>query len=42
MALLHLEDSERLPEPDVLAEEIAEDLQTALELFTTVAKTLKA
>jgi type I restriction enzyme M protein len=36
-----LEDSESLPEPDVLAEEIVEDLQTALELFSTIAKGLK-
>jgi type I restriction enzyme M protein len=36
-----LEDSESLPEPDVLAEEIVEDLQTALELFGTIAKGLK-
>jgi type I restriction enzyme M protein len=36
-----LEDSESLPEPDELAEEIVEDLQTALELFSTVAKGLK-
>ena len=36
-----LEDSESLPEPDELAEEIAEDLQTALELFGTIAKGLK-
>jgi type I restriction enzyme M protein len=36
-----LEDSESLPEPDVLAEEIAADLQTALELFGTIAKALK-
>jgi hypothetical protein len=28
-------------EPDELAEEIAEDLQTALELFGTIAKGLK-
>ncbi len=36
-----LEDSENLPEPDELAEEIAEDLQTALELFGTITKRLK-
>jgi type I restriction enzyme M protein len=36
-----LEDSEGLPEPDELAQEIAEDLQTALELFGTIAKGLK-
>jgi hypothetical protein len=37
-----LEDSESLPEPDVLAEEIAEDLQTALDLFSTISKGLKS
>jgi type I restriction enzyme M protein len=36
-----LEDSENLPEPDELAEEIAEDLQAALELFSTITKRLK-
>jgi len=36
-----LEDSESLPDPDVLAEEIMEDLQTALGLFGTIAKGLK-
>lgn len=32
-----LEDSEDLPEPDVLAQEIADDLQTALDQFTAIA-----
>ena len=32
-----LEDSEDLPEPDVLAQEIADDLQTALEQFAAIA-----
>ncbi len=32
-----LEDSEDLPEPDVLAQEIADDLQTALEQFQSIA-----
>jgi type I restriction enzyme M protein len=36
-----LEDSESLPDPDVLAEEIAEDLETALSLFSTIATKLK-
>lgn len=36
-----LEDSENLPEPDVLAQEIADDLQTALEQFTAIAAELK-
>ncbi|KPK69399.1 DNA methyltransferase [candidate division TA06 bacterium SM23_40] len=31
-----LEDSEDLPEPDVLAREIADDLQTALDQFTAI------
>lgn len=35
-----LEDSEDLPEPDVLAQEIADDLQTALEQFSTIAGAL--
>jgi type I restriction enzyme M protein len=36
-----LEDSEDLPEPDVLAQEIADDLQTALEQFTSIAEELR-
>ena len=36
-----LEDSENLPEPDVLAQEIADDLQTALEQFSAIASELK-
>lgn len=36
-----LEDSENLPEPDVLAHEIADDLQTALEQFAAIAAELK-
>lgn len=32
-----LEDAEDLPEPDVLAQEIADDLQTALDQFTAIA-----
>jgi type I restriction enzyme M protein len=36
-----LEDSEDLPEPDVLAQEIADDLQTAMEQFSTIAAALK-
>jgi len=35
-----LEDSEALPEPDVLARDIADDLQTALEQFSSVADEL--
>jgi type I restriction enzyme M protein len=37
----NLEDSENLPEPDVLAQEIADDLQTALEQFSAIAAELK-
>ncbi len=36
-----LEDSEDLPEPDVLAQEIADDLQTALDQFASIAGELK-
>ena len=36
-----LEDSENLPDPDVLAQEIAEDLQTALEQFSAIVGELK-
>jgi type I restriction enzyme M protein len=36
-----LEDAEGLPEPDVLAQEIADDLQTALEQFSEIAEGLK-
>ena len=36
-----LEDSDDLPAPDVLAQEIADDLQTALEQFQAIAEKLK-
>ena len=36
-----LEDSDDLPDPDVLAQEIADDLQTALEQFQAIAEKLK-
>ena len=36
-----LEDSDNLPEPDVLAQEIADDLAAALAQFTAVAAGLK-
>ena len=36
-----LEDSANLPEPDVLAQEIADDLQTALEQFSAIAAELR-
>lgn len=37
-----LEDSDDLPDPDVLAQEIADDLQTALEQFTAIAEKVRA
>ena len=36
-----LEDSANLPDPDVIAAEIAEDLQAALDHFTQIAADLK-
>jgi type I restriction enzyme M protein len=36
-----LEDSDDLPEPDVLAQEIADDLQTALDQFTAITEGLQ-
>src|SRR5436190_4479009 len=36
-----LEDSANLPDPDVLAAEIAQDLEAALEQFATIAEDLK-
>jgi type I restriction enzyme M protein len=36
-----LEDSEDLPDPDLLAQEIADDLQTALDQFTAIAVELR-
>lgn len=36
-----LEDSEELPPPDVLAQEIADDLEAALEQFSAIAEKLK-
>jgi type I restriction enzyme M protein len=36
-----LEESDDLPEPDVLAQEIADDMQTALEQFQAIAEKLK-
>jgi type I restriction enzyme M protein len=36
-----LEDSDDLPEPDLLAEEIADDLQTALDQFRSIAEGLR-
>jgi type I restriction enzyme M protein len=35
-----LEDADSLPEPDVLAQEIAEDLKAAMELFAAIANEL--
>ncbi len=37
-----LEDSASLPEPDVIAAEIAEDLQAALDEFAQIAADLRA
>ncbi|QXE21634.1 type I restriction enzyme EcoKI M protein [Richelia sinica FACHB-800] len=37
-----LEDSENLPTPDVLALEISEDLEAALELFQSITENLEA
>ena len=34
-------ESDDLPEPDVLAQEIADDMQTALEQFSAIAEKLK-
>ena len=36
-----LEDSENLPDPEILAQEIADDLQTALQHFSSIAAKLK-
>jgi type I restriction enzyme M protein len=36
-----LEDSANLPEPDVIAAEIAEDLQAALDQFAQIAADLR-
>lgn len=36
-----LEDSDDLPEPENIAQEIADDLQTALEQFQAIAAALK-
>jgi type I restriction enzyme M protein len=37
-----LEDSENLPPPDVLAQEIAEDLEAALSEFSAIAASLRS
>ena len=37
---IFLEDTENLPEPDVLAEEIVESLQSALAQFESIAEDL--
>ena len=37
-----LEESANLPPPDIIAQEIADDLQAALEQFATIAEDLKA
>jgi type I restriction enzyme M protein len=35
-----LEDSANLPDPDILAREIAENLESALDQFTTISQSL--
>lgn len=37
-----LEDTANLPDPDVLAQEIVEDLETALAQFNLIAEQLEA
>ena len=37
-----LEDTANLPDPDVLAQEIVEDLEAALEQFSLIAEQLEA
>jgi type I restriction enzyme M protein len=37
-----LEESDNLPDPDVLAQEIIEDLEAALEQFREIASDLRA
>jgi type I restriction enzyme M protein len=37
-----LEDSDNLPDPDVLAQDIAEDLGAALALFKSISEDLEA
>jgi type I restriction enzyme M protein len=36
-----LEDSANLPDPDIIAQEIVEDLEAALSQFATIAADLK-
>jgi len=36
-----LEDTANLPDPDVLAQEIVEDLQAALEQFSSIAASME-
>ena len=36
-----IEDSENLPDPEILAQEIVEDLEDALEQFAAIAGALK-
>jgi type I restriction enzyme M protein len=36
-----LEDSDNLPDPDIIAAEIVEDLEAALEQFAAIANDLK-
>jgi len=37
-----LEDSEKLPPPDILARDIAENLESALEQFDSIAQDLES
>ena len=37
-----LEDSANLPDPDIIAQEIVEDLEAALSQFATIATDLKS
>jgi type I restriction enzyme M protein len=37
-----LEDSDNLPDPDILAQDIAEDLEAALVLFKSISEDLEA
>jgi hypothetical protein len=40
-AIYYLEDSANLADPDIIATEIAEDLEAALEQFSQIANDLK-
>jgi type I restriction enzyme M protein len=38
---MNLEDSANLPNPDIIAQEIVEDLEAALQQFATITADLK-